>query len=711
MKPLTILLFPLLLTVSVYAQSQKYRIPVIATADNFDKKVYIDPTVPDGGNGTKEKPYNSWKDVQIKSNTAYLFKSGTIFEGEISGVFTNNYIGNYGKGTPPVIRRLGVSSGTDGLTVNRIHIIREGFVWQMVALSETDNGPKNVTIANCLIKGIDNGEGYPHRNIQGKCDGLVLYHNEICYSDNDGIYLASYAPNATIVSNYIHHNNLGGVTATNSAGDGVQLENAHCSNLYIANNYIDRKESNWKFCLIVNSLLNLQSNVTCEWNTFVSPKKSSAGGTSVRWLGGTKNIYSKNLIDSWAGLPGIDTYNKHANQPEPYGIRDNIEYGPNIHCALCSSGDNLDFKTKEEYLAYIEKNNLEEYGSDLFIENFWGDENSNQTNPCGSTFISVNPSLVNDTNKLGIGYIETNIAGTNGDFTCKWSNGKTSNSIYNLTSGTYTITVTDSEYCSKTESYSIKNINKHEEIAVKGKKLTVSSSTAENSDGNAVENMLDKNLDTRWSSNVNEVTATFTLDSVYNVEYIKIATYKGDERNTMLEIYSSEDGEKWELVQEITTSGITNELETYELESSNAKYIKIVGLGNNARGSEKWTSITEIEVWGETATDKNTPKIEKEPGKNETENEEIDSVLTTQITTESLPSLQIRPNPVNNYFSVKIDKQAFLKIISPEGICIMEQTINAGITSIEYHFTKKGTYIVTATYMDGKIESQEIIAQ
>jgi len=597
MKALNSLIIILLVSASVFAQ--KYRVPVIASANDFGAKVYIDPNAPEGGNGTKGSPFNSWQDVQIKSNTAYLFKAGTTFEGEISGSFSNNYIGMYGEGLHPVIRRLGVAAGTNGLTVNEIDIIKEGFVWQMVALSEQGDGPTDVTIANCLIKGIDNGNGYPHRNIQGKCNGLVLYHNEICYSVNDGIYLATYAPNTTIVSNYFHHNNMGGVEATNSAGDGIQIEMARCSNTYIANNYIDRKETNWKFSFIVNSLIDQQSNVVCEWNTFVSPKKSSAGGTSVRWLGGTNNIYRKNLIDSWAGLPGIDTYDAHANQPEPYGIRDNIEYGPNIHCAKCKSKDNLDFKTKEEYLNYISDNGLEEYGSDLDINNFWSNGGINIEGPCASTNITVTPTIVNDTNNMGVGYIETEISGANGKVACKWSNGEKNQDIYNLTSGSYSLTITDDESCTKYVTYNVKNEYKQEEVIVKGHKLNITNATASNDDGNIASNMIDGDKETRWSSSVNEVAAIFTFDSSYIVNNIKIATFKGDQRSTEFDVYASLDGENWEKILDLSTSGMTNDLETYTVSSTVAKYIKIVGYGNNSSSSKEWTSVSEFEAWGE----------------------------------------------------------------------------------------------------------------
>jgi len=597
MKASTIIVTFLLLSVSVFAQTAKYRNPVISSEKDYSRHIYIDPTAQEGGNGSIEKPFNSWEDIQIKSNTAYLFKAGTTYEGDIHGVFTNNYIGMYNDGLPPIVRRLEVSSGTNGLTVNRIHIITKGFVWQMVALSEQDNGPKNVTISNCLIKGIDEGEGYPHRNISGKCNGLTLYHNEVCFSMNDGLYLSSYAPNTTIVSNYFHHNNLGGVQATNSAGDGIQIENAHCDNTYIANNYIDRKESNWKFCLIINSLIDLQDNVICEWNTFVSPKRSSAGGTSVRWLGGTNNIYRKNLIDSWAGLPGIDTYNEHANQPEPYGIRDNIEFGPNIHCALCKSGDNLDFATKDEYLQYIADNGLEEYGSDLDIDNFWKSAVIDSSNPCLFTYITVNSTVVNDTNNLGVGYIETETLGANGEVSYNWSNGENNQNIYNLISGVYTLTITDEKSCSKFMRFNVGNEYRQENID--GEKLKIISVVAENNDGNIEDNMLDGDLSTRWSSNIHEVSVIFTLDSISNVNDIAIATYKGNERNSAFEIYTSIDGINWELVKEITTSGTTTELEVFEITSSVAKYIKLVGLGNNSPASKEWTSVTEIEIWGE----------------------------------------------------------------------------------------------------------------
>jgi hypothetical protein len=236
-----------------------------------------------------------------------------------------------------------------------------------------------IVIANCKVIGMDTGLGFPTYCIKGSAVNTILYHNEFSYSTNDGIYGGNYA-GAQIVSNWFHHNNMGGLESTTSTGDCFQMENAHASEAYIANNYMDRSHTIWKFALIINSLLSLSENIVAEWNTFIAPR-TGAGGAAVRWLAGTDNMFNKNLLDTHTGIPGLDGYPQHVNQPDPYGVRDNHYVGSGD---MYTGGDvnlhpsNLKFETWEEYDTYLSENkdslvtNADgAYGSDIDTANFW----------------------------------------------------------------------------------------------------------------------------------------------------------------------------------------------------------------------------------------------------------------------------------------------------------------------------------------------------
>lgn len=64
-------------------------------------RVHIDPTAPEGGNGSLLKPFNAWSDVTWQSNTDYLQKAGTVIRADVNvtvqaSADTPVVIGSYG---------------------------------------------------------------------------------------------------------------------------------------------------------------------------------------------------------------------------------------------------------------------------------------------------------------------------------------------------------------------------------------------------------------------------------------------------------------------------------------------------------------------------------------------------------------------------------------------------------------------------------------
>ncbi len=113
---------------------------------------------------------------------------------------------------------------------------------------------------------------------------------------------------------------------------------------------------------------------------------------------------------------------------------------------------------------------------------------------------------------------------------------------------------------------------------------------------NGKENVLDGDLDTRWSAE-GEQFITLDLGAIYQVSYLKVAFFKGEERSTHYQIDVSSDNENFtNVISRTLSSGLTEDLEIIDFEDMDAQYVRLTGFGNTA-GSD-WNSITEMEAWG-----------------------------------------------------------------------------------------------------------------
>jgi hypothetical protein len=111
--------------------------------------------------------------------------------------------------------------------------------------------------------------------------------------------------------------------------------------------------------------------------------------------------------------------------------------------------------------------------------------------------------------------------------------------------------------------------------------------------GNIPENTLDNNLHTRWSAEGTGVHITYTFCNPELVKAVKIAFQNGNSRVATFDLLYSEDGITYTVIQSgVTSSGTTNDLETYSFTPVAAKYFRIVGKGNSQNA---WTSIAEVE--------------------------------------------------------------------------------------------------------------------
>ena len=106
-------------------------------------------------------------------------------------------------------------------------------------------------------------------------------------------------------------------------------------------------------------------------------------------------------------------------------------------------------------------------------------------------------------------------------------------------------------------------------------------------------NVLDNNLDTRWSNNGVGSWIQLDLGTSNKICDINIAWYKGNERQNNFVISTSNDGIKFSNVFSSKSSGSTLNLEKYDIADTNARYIRIVVNGNT---QNTYASITEISI-------------------------------------------------------------------------------------------------------------------
>jgi F5/8 type C domain len=117
-------------------------------------------------------------------------------------------------------------------------------------------------------------------------------------------------------------------------------------------------------------------------------------------------------------------------------------------------------------------------------------------------------------------------------------------------------------------------------------------------------NVLDNNLNTRWSAETIGSWIQTDLGVKNVVCSLDIAWYKGNIRSYNFIISLSTDGTTYTNVYEGTSTGKTLSSERYNFKENTARYVKITINGNNEDGNENWGAITELGINGSTETDK-----------------------------------------------------------------------------------------------------------
>jgi F5/8 type C domain len=126
--------------------------------------------------------------------------------------------------------------------------------------------------------------------------------------------------------------------------------------------------------------------------------------------------------------------------------------------------------------------------------------------------------------------------------------------------------------------------------------LPITSVTASGDDGNEPQNVLDNDLDTRWSSNGIGQFITVGLGSTKNICSVDITWYRGNERVYTYTISTSTDGITFtDVLKRQQSNGTTLNSEKYTIPATDARYVRVTVYGNTVNN---FASITELDLFG-----------------------------------------------------------------------------------------------------------------
>jgi hypothetical protein len=130
-------------------------------------------------------------------------------------------------------------------------------------------------------------------------------------------------------------------------------------------------------------------------------------------------------------------------------------------------------------------------------------------------------------------------------------------------------------------------------VAVGGAWLPISPTrvSASTNDGNVPENVIDQDLSTRWSALGNPQHLQVDLVSPQRIDAVSLAFYQGASRTAFFDLATSGDGAEWVTRFTGQSSGVSTNLERFDLSNHWARYVRYVGRGNS---QSAWNSITEL---------------------------------------------------------------------------------------------------------------------
>jgi hypothetical protein len=188
----------------------------------------------------------------------------------------------------------------------------------------------------------------------------------------------------------------------------------------------------------------------------------------------------------------------------------------------------------------------------------------------------------------------------------------------------------------------------------------------------------DPSFSTRWSGYGSNVSLLIDFGQEVNLDYLKIATYKGNERKQSFQLWSGTSmSGPWSKFNTKSTSGTTTGLEEFDLTNKTGRYFRIKFTGNS---SNLWNTVTDLEMYGTPTSGTTT--------------------TTTTTTTPTTPTGTLDPTkkPSGNfdlskwYLSVPVDKGGGI------ATSISVSDLNNGYTHSTFFYTGTDGAMVFVNY-------------
>ncbi len=233
---------------------------------------------------------------------------------------------------------------------------------------------------------------------------------------------------------------------------------------------------------------------------------------------------------------------------------------------------------------------------------------------------------------------------------------------------------------------------------------------ANTDDGNVAANTVDGDYKTRWSAKGDNNWIRYYLEKTAIIKTVKIAWYRGNERRASFEIQTSLDSTNWTTVFTGRSNGNTISFETYNISPASARFIRIVGHGNNLN---LWNAITETEILQDTTYSENQEKRSKK-GSSAVQAKAVTKADAT-ILKEDINnySCSVWPNPNTGTFTLHASSgwyAARLMIYDFSGKIVLNKSVNHAATPLNLNSLPKGIYIMRISKHD-KVIIKKIILQ
>ncbi|THU39664.1 T9SS type A sorting domain-containing protein [Niastella caeni] len=197
-------------------------------------------------------------------------------------------------------------------------------------------------------------------------------------------------------------------------------------------------------------------------------------------------------------------------------------------------------------------------------------------------------------------------------------------------------------------------------------------------DGNVPANVLDNDLNTRWSANGDGQWIQFCLSSAATVSGVQIAFYNGASRTSTFDILTSTDGSNWSTAAAgRVSSGTGTSLETFTFTARTAKYVRIVGHGNSVNA---WNSYTEVRVQSSSSI---AARVMQE-------------TLTSKTTLASYPNPFNKSGTVTYYLEKDGHIQLSLHDVTGRQVQVL---VNGNFSAGQHRITFNAPHLAAGTYL------------